>query len=361
MSSLYVHVPFCQHICSYCDFAKVYYNESWVNQYLEVLRIEIKEKKITEDFDTIYIGGGTPSSLSFYQLEELLKILKPFTHHIKEYSIEVNPESMNEDKLKLMKDYGINRISIGVQTFNDELLKYIDRYHDSQMVCHLISLAKQIGIDDINIDLIYGLPHQTLNDVKEDIDKIANLDISHVSIYSLILEDNTKLKNQNYQPLDDEEDSLWYDFINHELKKKGFHHYEVSNYYKKKPSLHNLVYWQYKDYEGIGLGAHSLKNHKRYENTRSLTKYLKGDYLSEVVELNKDDELFEMIMMGLRLLKGIDILEVNHKFHISFEHKYHHVIEKYQKLQMLELENHYLRPNEKGMKFLNSILIDFME
>ncbi len=360
MRALYVHIPFCDHICSYCDFCKVFYQHDWAERYLDALSFEIEDKKIYGDYDTIYIGGGTPSSLSFHQLEKLLKLLEPFSHNVKEYSIEVNPESMDEEKIKLFIKYHINRISIGVQTFHDDLLSRIERYHTSQKAIEIIQLVKQYGIKDINIDLIYGLPNQQLHHVFEDIDIIDKLDISHVSIYSLILEDHTLLKNQNYQLLNDEEDAYWYDEINRYLKEKDFIHYEVSNYYKIKPSYHNLVYWHDEDYEGIGLGAHSLKNHYRYENTRSLTQYFNHHYLYQSEKLNNEDELFEKIMMGLRLIEGIDIEGMNQCFNIDFIRKYQNVIDKYFHLNMLVIKGNYLKTTALGIKYLNNILVDFL-
>jgi len=361
MSALYVHIPFCDHICSYCDFCKVFYRKNWADQYLEALSFEIKDKNINKNYDTIYIGGGTPSSLSLLQLEKLLKMLQPFTHQVKEYSVEVNPESMNQEKLALFKKYHINRLSIGVQTFHDHLLSRIQRFHTSQSAIQLIQEAQKMGFHDINVDLIYGLPYQTLDEVDEDIKIIYDLNISHVSIYSLILEDFTILKNQNFQPLNEEDDALWYDHINETLKQIGFKHYEVSNYYKKKPSLHNLVYWHYQDYDGIGLSAHSLVSHHRLENTRSLTKYLNFQYLKEDTELNHDDELFEKIMMGLRLTEGVCIEEIDNLYQIDFLKKYNDVIDKYMKLRMLEISGEFLRTTSLGMKYLNTILVDFLE
>ncbi|MFR7590805.1 MAG: radical SAM family heme chaperone HemW [Longibaculum sp.] len=361
MKSLYVHIPFCDHICAYCDFCKVFYKEDWAEQYLDALLFEIQDKNIHGHFDTIYIGGGTPSCLSVQQLEKLFLILKPYTKKVQEYSIEVNPESMNEEKLDIFIKYGINRLSIGVQTFQDSLLQQIERYHSSLQAKELIQMAKRKGIEDINVDLIYGLPHQTLSDIDNDIALIQELQIAHLSIYSLILEDHTLLKNQGYQPLNDEEDALWYQHINQKLQDIGFIHYEVSNYYLQKPSLHNLVYWHYQDYEGIGLSAHSLKNHHRYENTNSLTQYLKHHYLKEDILLSKDDELFEKIMMGLRLTKGISIDEMNALFEIDFLNLYQKTIDKYLTLKMLEIKDGYLKTTSLGMNYLNTILIDFLD
>ncbi|MCI9092214.1 MAG: radical SAM family heme chaperone HemW [Coprobacillus sp.] len=361
MSALYVHVPFCHHICSYCDFCKVFYQEDWVERYLDALAFEIKDKKITGDYQTIYIGGGTPSSLSLRQLKKLLDLLQPFSQHSLEYSIEVNPESMNEEKLNLLKEYQVNRLSIGVQTFHNKLLKEIGRHHTSKEAIHFIELAQSMGFDDMNVDLIYGLPQQTLEDVYEDIEIINQLGIGHISIYSLILEDYTILKHHGYIPLNDEEDAYWYEHIHSYLKEKGFIHYEVSNYYKKKPSLHNLVYWHYQDYQGIGLSAHSLIHHHRLENTRNLTKYLNNCYLDNDYHLELNDEIFEKIMMGLRLREGLDIDEINDLYHIDLLEKYKDVINKYVQLHMLEIKDRYLRVTFKGMNYLNTILVDFLD
>lgn len=361
MKSLYVHVPFCDHICSYCDFCKVFYKEDWANQYLEALSYEIKDKSIHDDYDTIYIGGGTPSSLSLKQLDTLFKMLEPLSIQVKEYSIEMNPESINEDKIDLLIKYGINRVSIGVQTFHNSLLEKIGRYHTSQQAIECIKMLHAKGIEDINVDLIYGLPSQTIQDIDEDIALINDLQISHLSIYSLILEEHTILKNQDYQPLDDEADAYWYEHINQKLKEIGFMHYEVSNYYRQKPSLHNLVYWHYQDYDGIGISAHSLKNHHRLESTNSLTQYINHHYLKEDVLLSREDELFEKIMMGLRLVDGICIDEINQQFDIDFLKQYQHTIEKYRTLKMLEIKNHYLRTTALGMNYLNTILVDFLD
>lgn len=361
MKSLYVHIPFCDHICSYCDFCKVFYREDWADQYLDALAFEIEDKQLYGDYDTIYIGGGTPSTLSYQQLQRLLKMLEPFAYQVQEYSIEVNPESMTDAKLDLLKQYHINRLSVGVQTFHDSLLFNIHRHHTSQQAIDFIKQAKRKGIVDVNIDLMYGLPNQTLNDVKEDIHIIKELDLSHLSVYSLILEEHTLLKKENYQPLDDEQDAIWYQYINELLEEIGFKHYEVSNYYRHKPSYHNLVYWHYQDYDGIGLSAHSLNQHYRLENTNSFTQYMKHNYLKERTFLSIKDELFEKIMMGLRLVEGIDIHEINKRFDIDFYCMFKPVIDKYEKMNMVEKKGYFFKTTSLGMNYLNSILVDILE
>lgn len=361
MKYLYVHIPFCDHICSYCDFSKVFYNEKWADDYLDALQYEINDKNINDNFETIYIGGGTPSSLSLKQLERLFEILKPYSSKVVEYSMEVNPESMTDEKLDLMIKNHVNRVSIGVQSFHNHLLSNIQRYHSGELAKSVIERIHSKGIDDINVDLMYGLPMQTFEDLKEDLTEIVSLPISHVSVYSLILEDHTTLKNMNYKPLDDEEDALMYEYINTVLHNHGFIHYEVSNYYKTKPSIHNLAYWHYEDYEGIGLGAHSLKNHTRYINTRSLNDYLNHKYLNDKEELSQEDCLFEKIMMGLRMSEGINVHSIDEEFNICFENKYNKVIEKYSQLGMLEYNHPILRVTHNGMNYLNTILVDMLD
>ena len=361
MKALYVHIPFCDHICAYCDFCKVFYKEDWANDYINALEYEMHDKKIQGDYDTVYLGGGTPSALHLDQLERVFEMLKPLTSHVQEYTIEVNPESMDEEKLDLCLSYGINRLSIGVQSFHDDIIEKIGRYHTGKGAIALIRQAKAKGIEDINVDLMYGLPGQKLEDVLEDIHLVSELGVSHISVYSLILEDHTVLKINHYEPLDDEEDAYWYQDINCCLKKEGFCHYEVSNYYRDKPSLHNLVYWHYEDYEGVGVSAHSLKNHVRYENTRSFTRYVQHHYLQEEVHLDQDEELFEKMMMGLRLTQGINIEEFNTLFEIDFMSRYHDVIVKYEKMNMLVYEDGYLHTTALGMNYLNTILVDFLD
>lgn len=360
MSALYVHIPFCKHICSYCDFCKVFYHEKWAWQYLEALAYEIQQKDLKQDYQTIYIGGGTPTTLTYEQLQYLFDLLKLFAYQAQEYSIEINPETMNHEKLALCLQNGVNRLSVGVQTFQDDLLKKIGRVHTSSQAKAFIQEAQNMDFQDINIDLMYGLPDQTLEDVYQDMETLNQLNVGHVSYYSLILEDHTILKNINYQPLDDEEDAKWYEIIRQQLQQYGYKQYEVSNFYRFKPSLHNLVYWHYQDYDGIGVSAHSLKNGHRLENTKSLTRYLKHDFLASDISLTLQDQLFEKIMMGLRLNQGLSIEEMNQLYRIDFLNRYQKVITKYQQMGFLEIVDGYLKTTFSGINYLNNILIDFL-
>lgn len=361
MISLYVHIPFCEHICYYCDFCKVFYQEKWADDYLDALAFEINAREIPNTLKTIYIGGGTPSSLSYNQLEKLLIILEPYSHNIEEYTIEVNPENMTLEKLDLCLKYWVNRLSIGVQSFDDELLAKIGRNHTSLSAKKLIEEAICKGITNVNVDLMYGFRHQTIEKVIEDIDTIKKLGVQHVSVYSLILERHTQFYNEDYQCLDDEEDAFWHRTIHEKLLEVGYKRYEVSNYCIDKPSLHNLTYWNYEDYIGVGLGAHSLLEHKRIENTLSLNEYLDCSVCQRKTQLNQSDEFFEYIMMGLRLCRGVSIDNIKNRFNIDIEKEYADIILKYESLKMLEIVDGSLRTTMLGMNYLNTILVDFLE
>ena len=361
VKSLYVHIPFCMHICSYCDFCKVFYKEKWADDYLMMLEKELNEKRVPYDLKTIYIGGGTPTALSLKQLEKLMDILKPYSQYIEEYTIEMNPETVDQKKLMILKNGNVNRLSIGVQTFQDHLLKYISRHHCRQQVFDVIDTARQLGFDNISVDLMYGLPHQTKEDIKKDIQCLYQLSLQHVSYYSLILEDHTILSNQGYKPLDEQEEGMYYEYIENQLARLDLQKYEVSNFAKKGyESKHNQVYWQYDNYIGAGIGAHGLVDNIRYENTRSLTHYLNGQIQASQTEILKDDAMFEMIMMSLRMKKGLSLKAFESRFCQNVQERYGDVIDKYCRMNMLCVKNGYLKTTQTGMLYLNEILIDFL-
>ena len=246
--SIYIHIPFCSNICSYCDFAKFYYNSDWVDNYLSSLEKEIKLNYKGEVVDTIYIGGGTPTVLNLNQLEKLLKITNLFNKKNIEFTVETNVD-LSLEKIKLLKKYGVNRISIGVQTVNPKYLKFLNRNHTKEEVINLINLLKEYNFN-INVDLIYAIPGETLEELNEDLDFILSLDVNHISTYSLIIEPHTKLYIDNVSNIDEDLDYEMYKLINKKLNK--YHHYEISNFAKKNyESKHNLVYWNNLNYYGI--------------------------------------------------------------------------------------------------------------
>lgn len=308
IKSCYIHIPFCKNICSYCDFCKIFYNDLFINKYLDSLENEINTYYKGEVLDTIYIGGGTPSSLNIEDLNRLFNIINKLNKSNNlEFTIECNIEDISEDKLKLFTDNGINRLSIGIESFNEDNLRFMDR---PSIDLDKIYLAKKY-FDNINIDLIYALPNETLDILNSDLDKVLDLDVKHISIYSLIVEPNTKIKD--ITPIDEDLDYEMYKLICNRLS--NYNHYEVSNFAKEGyESKHNLTYWNNNEYYGFGLGASGYINNIRYTNTRSINHYIKNEYnREEEILLPEDKEKYELIL-GFRKLDGIDLLEYKQKY-----------------------------------------------
>lgn len=359
--SLYVHIPFCEHICCYCDFCKVFYNQKSVDLYLKRLEKELQSLHIQRSYRTIYIGGGTPSCLNYQQLKYLMTMFMPYCQDVEEYCIEVNPESMDDKKLMILKEGGVNRLSIGVQTFQEHLLPFIDRHHSNQEVLWLIQKAQEIGLNNISIDLMYGLPYQNQNDIQKDLDIVETLPIQHLSYYSLILEDHTVLKNRNYQLMDDESEYQINLLIDHRLEKMGLKKYEISNYARDGyQSKHNLAYWHYDNYIGIGIGACSKIDDQIIEHSRSLTKYLQGEETTTIFPQTKEDMMFNHIMMSLRLIEGLDIKAFEQCYQIHIFDYYQEALHKNLEKGYLIIKNGYLKTTAKSIYCLNEILVDFI-
>ncbi len=317
VKSAYIHIPFCNNICSYCDFCKLLYNKNFVKKYLDALEKEIINNYNNEILDTIYVGGGTPSSLSVSELNKLFSIIKIFKLSKEyEFTFEVNIEDITEEKLEILKGNKVNRLSIGIESFNDKYLKYLGRNYTSDIINEKVELAKKY-FDNINVDLMYALKNESLNDLEEDIDKILKLDIKHISCYSLIIEKNTKLYIDNTKYISDDLDSDMYDLIDKKLENK-YHRYEVSNYsITSYESRHNLTYWKNNEYYGFGLGAAGYIDNIRYTNTRNLSKYISGSYERQEEVLTKEDKIKYEFILGLRLTSGINKDNFNKKYGIN--------------------------------------------
>lgn len=361
IKSCYIHIPFCNNICSYCDFCKMFYNEKLVSKYLEALDREINNIYKNEVLETIYIGGGTPSCLSFDELEKLLKITKQLnTKEDLEFSFEVNLDSIDKEKLLLLKKYNVNRLSIGIESIDKKNQEIMERYIDKEEVISKIRLIKEMGFSNINLDLMYAFPDEDIDILKKDIDFILSLDVKHVSTYSLIIEEHTKLKIKNIKNIDEDKDFLMYKVICNSLKEAGYVHYEVSNFSKEGyQSKHNLCYWENKEYYGFGLGAASYINNKRIINTRSINKYLDNNYVSEVEELNLEDIMTYQIILNLRLNNGIDKNVFKKKFgkNINTCYNYNRLLE--DKL-LIENDNMIFIPEDK-IYISNAIISSFLE
>lgn len=317
-SSLYVHVPFCIKKCNYCSFYSLKWNEELEGVYLNAILKEIElTSKLSHLLKTIYIGGGTPSCLSINGLKKLLMSLrKSFkTDKSLEFSIEINPATVDEEKISLMKDYGVNRLSIGVQSFNDRELLFLGRIHSTEDEIKTLQLVFKKGFQNVSIDLIYGIPGQTLKSWHESLKKSLMFNIKHISLYELSVEKNTQLANQlklGKISLPFEEDIVkMYEFATDFLNKKGFKKYEISNFAKSGfRCRHNIFYWMRKPYLGIGPSAYSFFEGRRLHNPSDLFFYVESlldnrlPWINDY-SVNKAERLKEKIFLGLRMKKGI--------------------------------------------------------
>ncbi|MCF6465605.1 radical SAM family heme chaperone HemW [Clostridium sp. Cult2] len=372
---IYVHIPFCSSKCYYCDFVSFPNQYNKIDKYINYLIVEIeKYKEILKEYTvkTIFIGGGTPSYLEGQHIGRVLEhIYKTFnSDEIEEITIETNPGTLNEEKLKLYKEYGIDRISIGVQSLNDNLLKSIGRGHTSMDFYRSFELMRNLNFKNVNVDLIYGLPNQTLKDCERTLEEIVNLDVEHISYYSLILEDNT-LMNKWYKEgrikLPDEEiEREMYHYGISFLKSKGYNHYEISNFSKEGIECkHNLFYWQLKPYIGFGIAAHSNINNKRFWNYNNFKDYFisleKNKYPIDGEEhIDKEMEIAEYFIMGLRLIEGINKNVFKERFKIKVEDIYEDVLVKYKNRGLLHIDDEWIRFTPKGLDLSNIVYVDLL-
>ena len=357
INSLYIHIPFCHQICDYCDFPKLQYFRNFAFDYLKALKDELKSYHIKR-LKTIYVGGGTPTALEDDLFLELLEIIKPYTKGVLEYTFEANPESLSINKIKMLKEHGVNRISIGVQTTNDKILKMVNRNHSFEQVKTAIKSLKESGIDNINIDLILGLPHSSKRILKEDLNNILSLDIKHISCYGLTVNPHTVLFNKGYQEPKGDVLRGYYDIVEQTLIKYGFVHYEVSNWAKPGfQSIHNLTYWKNEQYYGVGLGASGYIGETRYKNTINLAEYLKRVFVFEEEKVSKQDKLTYQIILNLRTIAGLNLKSLKDEFDVVLLKTKEEEIQQFTKDGLLILENDILIPTYEGMMILDQIIL----
>ena len=358
-TSAYVHIPFCTQICYYCDFSKVFIKNQPVDSYLEHLIEEYHSYDIKK-LRTLYIGGGTPTALSAPQLAFLLEKLtdKLDLSYLEELTIEANPGDLDEEKIAVLKDSPVNRVSLGVQTFNDLMLKQIGRSHSEKDIYENIANLKKAGFDNISIDLIYALPKQTMEDVKTNVAKAIALDIPHMSLYSLILENHTVFMNRMRRgklPLPKEDlEAEMFEYIIAELGKAGFEHYEISNFSKPGfESRHNLMYWDNAEYYGIGAGASGYVDGVRYKNHGPIRHYLQaveaGNARVQEEVLTLHEKMEEELFLGLRKKTGISKKRFEEKFGLSFEDQYGAVVSELTEQGLLVADKDIVRMTKKGL------------
>ena len=358
-TSAYVHIPFCTQICYYCDFSKVFIKNQPVDSYLEHLIEEYHSYDI-QKLRTLYIGGGTPTALSAPQLAFLLEKLtdKLDLSYLEELTIEANPGDLDQEKIAVLKDSPVNRVSLGVQTFNDRMLKQIGRSHLEKDIYENIANLKKAGFDNISIDLIYALPKQTMEDVKTNVAKAIALDIPHMSLYSLILENHTVFMNRMRRgklPLPKEDlEAEMFDYIIAELEKAGFEHYEISNFSKPGfESRHNLMYWDNAEYYGIGAGASGYVDGIRYKNHGPIRHYLHaveaGNARVQEEVLTLHEKMEEEMFLGLRKKSGVSKKRFEEKFGLSFEDQYGAVVSELTEQGLLVPDKDIVRMTKKGL------------
>ncbi|QKE75583.1 oxygen-independent coproporphyrinogen III oxidase [Arthrobacter citreus] len=375
-SSVYIHIPFCQQICYYCDFNKFMMDRQPVDQYLEYLEKEIIEslnRNPITDLKTVFVGGGTPTALTLDQTQVLVDMIN--NHIIKgkkgiEITFESNPNEISKEKLQILKDGGVNRISFGAQTFDEGLLKKIGRTHSPNEIEEAIQTAKAVGIDNINLDLMYALPGQTMEQFVDSLDKAMALPIQHISAYSLIIEPKTvfyiEMNRGKLKPAPEEDEAAMYDFLMKYLEEKGFHQYEISNFEKNGlESKHNLVYWNNDEYFGFGAGAHGYINGIRYSNAGPLKKYFQlidetGVPIVHEHTVTQQEKMEEEMFLGLRKMQGVSERKFQEKFGSNFNEVFPNVIEKLNKDGLVEMNGEFLRLTHKGKLLGNEVFQAFL-
>ncbi|MDU1401600.1 radical SAM family heme chaperone HemW [Clostridium sp.] len=369
--SLYIHIPFCKQKCLYCDFPSYAGKESLINEYIRALNEEILRKCSKYKIASIFVGGGTPSYLNEINLESLLKTINllDFKDDF-EFTIECNPGTLNEEKLVLMKNYNVNRISMGLQTTNDNILKEIGRIHSFEEFKKNYNQARKAGFENINVDLMFGLPNQSMKDWKVSLEDVMSLEPDHISAYSLIIEEGTCFYNlYNNDKLNipnEEEERSMYLFTKGFLKDYGYNQYEISNYAKaNKECFHNKVYWKCNEYLGLGVSASSFVDEKRFKNIDDIKIYIEKinnneDVTEEIHVNNINDDMEEFMFMGLRMIEGINLKIFKERFGKDVFDIYDEVIKNNIKKGLLVVDSEKLYLSEKGIELSNYVMSDFI-
>lgn len=357
----YIHIPFCKQKCNYCSFVS-FVSQNKQAEYVNTLCNEIKYRYKGELLDTLYFGGGTPSLLSIKEIEQILGLLN-FNKNT-EVTFEANPETLTVEYLEELKKLGINRLSLGCQTFNPNILNIIGRKHSPQDVIQVVEIAQNVKFRNINLDFIYGLPNQTLEEFSSDLRKAISLGIQHISLYGLKIEEGCVFYKKIPANLPDSD--LQADMYLHAidvLTAFDFKHYEISNFSKSGfESKHNLNYWDNNSYYGFGVASHGYENGVRYSNTTNIKKYLENPYKHDFENtLTNQEKLEESIFLGFRKIDGIDTQTINSKYGIDFDEKYKSIVKKYIQSGHLIKTNNGYKLSDTGILVSNYILADFIQ
>ncbi|KTT83539.1 MULTISPECIES: radical SAM family heme chaperone HemW [Mammaliicoccus] len=367
--SVYIHIPFCVRICTYCDFNKFYIANQPVDEYLDCLIKEMSTRK-DKEVETVFVGGGTPTALSEAQLERLLQAINDLFVITKEYTFEANPDELTEAKIKLLKQYGVNRLSLGVQTFDDELLKVLGRTHHSDDIEKAVTLSRKHKIPSVSLDLMFHLPGQTLEQFDDSLNKALSLDVDHISSYALILEPKTQFYNLYRKgrlklPNEDLGEEM-YQHLKKKLADSNLNQYEISNFSKEgHESLHNKVYWKNEEYYGFGAGAHGYINGVRYGNINPVNQYIKKLKNGEMpvlqsTEVSLKEQMEEEMFLGLRMTKGVSKTKFQNKFDQSIEDVFGQHVKELIEQELLLDDQDYLRLSNRGQIIGNEVFEKFL-
>ncbi|MGI6049006.1 MAG: radical SAM family heme chaperone HemW [Petrimonas sp.] len=372
MAGIYLHIPFCKTRCIYCDFYSGT-NELQINDFVKAICAEslMRKNEINEPIKTFYFGGGTPSRLSNRHFQQIFETIFSLFSVEKdaEITLEANPDDLSEKYIQLLRELPFNRISIGIQSFDDDELKFLSRRHSSQQAIDAVKRCKKAGFRNISIDLMYGLPHQTLEVWKENLQKACELNIQHISAYHLIYEEKTKLysllQKGKIQPVTDETSTEMFTTLTDTLAKNGFEHYEISNFAKNGLySQHNTSYWKDKKYLGLGPSAHSYDGENRSWNTASLNKYIEaiqsGKLLQETEHLTTSQKYNEFILTGLRTMWGVNLQQLKNSFGDKYYDFYAKNAQRYIDKGLLKIENQSLKLTREGIFISDGIMSELM-
>jgi oxygen-independent coproporphyrinogen-3 oxidase len=370
MIGLYVHIPFCLKKCNYCDFCSfdnlsIDLRKSYIDSLIKEIKSYKRDGKIR--LQTVFFGGGTPSLLCAEEFTSVYKAIEESfdLSGLKEFTIEANPKTLTEEKLLAYRMCGANRISIGLQSIHENEMIKLGRIHNLADFESSLALARQTGFDNINVDLMYGIPEQTKESFQKTLDYVLSLGVSHISLYGLIVEENTpfgKMGNELVLPSEDNEADMYY-LAAKKLSGAGFSHYEISNYAKAGfESRHNLIYWKREEYIGVGLAAHSLFEGERFATTENLSEYLSKNarQYKTAEKISENDAAYEYAMLALRLKDGFSLCEYREKFGEDFLKERKEKLEKYENLGLLEIKNGRIYLTERGFYVSNAILSDIL-
>ena len=372
---IYVHIPFCKQKCYYCDFVSYANKNSCIKEYIEAVQSEIKNYKLKEYIvTTIYIGGGTPSYIKSEYIKKIIETIRSNFEIDKkcEITIEVNPGTVTKPKLQQYKQFGINRLSIGLQTTNNKLLKQIGRIHTYEEFVETYEDAKSVGFNNINVDLIIGIPNQTFEEIKREMEQILKLNPNHISVYSLIVEEGTPLEKiiqeGKYKLPDEELERKMYWYVKKYLEQNGYNHYEISNFAKTgKESKHNQNCWEQKEYIGVGAAAHTYLDNVRYSNIENVEKYIsnikdKKYLINRIIQekQNLEEKQKEYMLLGLRKINGVSIKEFKNKFGENPIYIFRKELEKLEKMKLIQIDGDEIKLTNKGIDLANIAWQEFV-